>query len=826
MPRAMLAFLVVGCVFVTLSEGAKFGCTSTTDSKNHGLKVIQDPDVNKDFCESLETHNTVENIMGKCELFCGQGTVPFMVGIPTHGFPLGDIDQICLPGNDTSSAVMTFDPTGLRNCKSWASALNRIKMRTAEFVAALDNMTYAELIFRSCIEEAVTKLTEAVASPETKETIMMVSKESDMMPTYVDLINAHLSELLSDGKCRRDLRAAMTRLKVAGETLKDAMDNYLPSVRKYFNSCDRMLVATGTSNEYLLDVCNVRSPNCLAPDDVDSKHVACCCGVVPVTGKYSIENTNRRLSDAEPEALVDVCGEASASFKSDKATKTQILQQTSYGKKVLSEYEAALKNSYPDFSACDKRRLVGVSSGVSQDLEDASKSDGSDIPLGKRSRRLQKLTGCEPQRATLQGTSETLRAAFWKDTETDYCSKLTDADGLMNTCKAFCGRNSVPLLMGSTAFGFNQSGMDSVCLEPGEPVSLASDTVDKCHKDANSLLAVQTKSAKFIADLNVLEARKVEFEAGIKATVKRMTKDIKDKAADKINDAEVGKKIDALQTLLKDLTSELTSGSVSSGARFHLTKAADSLGKSSDELQAQLDVALPALEDLLTNCDRLFTGIGSEQEYLLDLCSQTSTMCIEKDTGRHAGCCCGYMPLLALGFQNVPVHTIPGLSGSLREDPGAEIPRARVAARRLKTSEPVFHTCAESELLSKDQVDEAEANVKELGFDYLFTDVKVAKSAKYPEYYTCPTSDTSTCAKNTGGTCNFLSGCDESRNAECRDGKCVCGGDACVDATDNGRCCSGPSCVKEMKMGSAKFQRPTVLVSLLGVAGCLTWCIP
>ena len=52
------------------------------------------------------------------------------------------------------------------------------------------------------------------------------------------------------------------------------------------------------------------------------------------------------------------------------------------------------------------------------------------------------------------------------------------------------------------------------------------------------------------------------------------------------------------------------------------------------------------------------------REYLLDLCSQTSTACVEDSLGRHAGCCCGYSPLIALGANTIPTATIDGIANS------------------------------------------------------------------------------------------------------------------------------------------------------------------
>merc|ERR550539_969680 len=155
--------------------------------------------------------------------------------------------------------------------------------------------------------------------------MMNVKTTAELLPTYMALVQAHLHEFLSDGKLKSDLMSAVSVLADAGSALQSTLVVHLDSVKQYFNKCSVPLLATGSANEYMIDLCNQMTPNCLAPDDVDAKHVGCCCGAVPLTGSFGLsgESASRRL--AEDVESVDICGEASSLVKEDKAAHEQAL---------------------------------------------------------------------------------------------------------------------------------------------------------------------------------------------------------------------------------------------------------------------------------------------------------------------------------------------------------------------------------------------------------------------------------------------------------------------------------------------------------------------
>merc|ERR1719401_770528 len=278
--------------------------------------------------------------------------------------------------------------------------------------------------------------------------------------------------------------------------------------------------------------------------------------------------------------------------------------------------------------------------------------------------------------------------------------------------------------------------MESACGVSGDLVQVDSVQVSRCHDHTKALRAVQVKTAAFKAKLDVLAAEKIRFEASISDTVKEMTEKIKEKADTVIERAEVGKKIHALQKLLEEAAAPLTSSAAGAGAKPFLNDAINAVKTAGGELSDSLDGALTGVGELLTKCNRLFTGVGPEKEYLLDMCSQTSATCIEKEKSRHAGCCCGYLPLLALG-KDPPTHTIPGVSAASAGEGGTST-RARVADRRRlqgAKDDGVYPVCAESYQQSKDQVRKAEEEVRKLGQAHLLAEAAKAQADKYPDYF-------------------------------------------------------------------------------------------
>eukprot|EP00418_Pyrodinium_bahamense_P030273 CAMPEP_0179133502 /NCGR_PEP_ID=MMETSP0796-20121207/63487_1 /TAXON_ID=73915 /ORGANISM="Pyrodinium bahamense, Strain pbaha01" /LENGTH=144 /DNA_ID=CAMNT_0020832463 /DNA_START=74 /DNA_END=505 /DNA_ORIENTATION=- len=126
---------------------AKFDCKDTRDSANNGLNVLIGKSVNVDWCERLPETSQISNLMDTCEGFCGPMNIPLLIGIPSWGFDLEEIDRVCLAEGGTANSVMSYEPEIMNNCVDWQGSLTLIQHRVAAMVAAVDDMNYAQLQF-------------------------------------------------------------------------------------------------------------------------------------------------------------------------------------------------------------------------------------------------------------------------------------------------------------------------------------------------------------------------------------------------------------------------------------------------------------------------------------------------------------------------------------------------------------------------------------------------------------------------------------------------------------------------------------------------------
>ncbi|CAK9114439.1 Hypothetical protein SCF082_LOCUS53019 [Durusdinium trenchii] len=809
MPKIRFAIRATSVICGLLVAGQKFSCTQTTDTKGYGLNVFQTTTTNNDFCGNMAITDSVGELVDICSAFCGNGNIPLLVGIPSYGFNHADIDTVCL-ADDNSLAQ--YNASHMNDCRSWSQALLLIKTRAAELVAALDNITMAQLTFKAGIALKSKELAATMSSQETRDQLLSVT-QSRSVAEYRSILEAGVADFLSTGKYRRDLQDTMEVLRNAGRMLDTTLNSNLPQLSRFVAECGDLLVSTGSSNEYLLDICIQRAAVCL--DNPEAQHVGCCCSTIPLGGTFSItgeegasEQQNstdgsRRLQTA---GAVDVCAEAEVLFSADLSQRSSELQSTTEGTALLQAHQAALRTAYPNFyteSGCRSRRLG--------DLDDMSlRHDGQAGKAAQEDqRRLQSQLSCTPQRATLGDTS--YKAAFWAQTEQNYCvdippdagaTAMTDL-GLSEICKSFCGENAIPLTIGGVYFGFNQTTMDGICLA-GDIIEANSSFVSQCHTHARAMQNVQIKLAAFVSSLSVLEAEKTLYEANAKKAAADLKAAIEARASSVMQAALVNEKIIKLKELLiEETTSMKTSGSAYSA----IQRAVKDVEAKGSDLQSTLSASLAALDTLVTDCNKLFTGVGASNEYLLDLCSQTSTACLDDDLGRHAGCCCGYSPLIALGSNTVPVATIDGLSNSRFTTDSSG--RTRTAQRRLSTT---YDVCGEAGRLAKPKVDEALAQVKALGFQSLIDERLMTMARRYPAQFGC---NLPSCSSDTGGTCQIFS-CSSGRGpTSCTNGKCLCSEGYC--ANSNGVCISVSDYIGDGATSFAQFVHLHILFILLAV---------
>mmetsp|Transcript_49891 Transcript_49891/g.138593 ORF Transcript_49891/g.138593 Transcript_49891/m.138593 type:complete len:847 (-) Transcript_49891:236-2776(-) len=792
---ALLAAVLAGLTLPQQAVAAKFDCKDTKDSANLGLNVLIGKSVNEDWCERLPETNQIDNLMDACEGFCGPANIPLLIGVPSWGFSLEEIDRVCLAQDGAANTVMSYEPDLMKDCVEWQGALTLIQQRLADMVAAVDDMNYAQLQFRVGVAKNVEKFVEVLNSEATRN-LMMEANVDKTLPEYTKLLRDNLDDLLKDGQLQRNLLEVVNHLKGAATNLKTSLETNLPQLRQFIQNCGRTLTAVGAAKEYLLDVCNQRTSNCI--ESSSAKHIGCCCGAVPLAGSFGLNGESMLEDSVADTTPVDVCKEAAQLMEESLKKREAELRSTSLGSELLDQFKTSLERTYPDyFSRCDSNRRLRQASvrAAGRALPQTAEEEG----LAAR-RLVDKLTGCDPKQtetgSARKGTA--LKAAFWAETESAYCDRLTppagkdvmDVAGLAEVCQSFCGAKSVPLVIGGTSFGFNQTSMDSVCLG-GDLVQPDMAVLQKCQEQSTSFQKVQRKTAAVVSALSKLAVEKIHFEASIRKMVLDLKRAIADNAVAVIEDAAVGNKIDALQELLRDATLSVQAGGT---ARQQLDDAIATVEKAAKDLDAELSVTVDALESFVTDCNQLFTGVGSSNEYLLDLCSVTSTQCMDSASGRHAGCCCGYVPMLDLGKDSVPVDTIPGLSASMLED---NTGKARVASswRRLgEVADQTYQICAESWNEAQPYVNAVTKKIRDLGYGELVDDVQAQLNIKYPESSCEPASpgqgngagtgdsgSEQVCEKDTGGRCRVFD-CRSSRGpTDCESGKCLCKPGFCLD---------------------------------------------
>jgi len=261
--------------------------------------------------------------------------------------------------------------------------------------------------------------------------------------------------------------------------------------------------------------------------------------------------------------------------------------------------------------------------------------------------------------------------------------------------------------------------------------------------------------------LQVLEASRLRFQSYARNAQLRLKQVILREAETTLDNAAGSQKLSALQNLMRTALDDILGGN---GATNALQSDAAEVSRAATELRQELAVAVPGLRNFLTNCNFLTTGVGPSQEYMLDMCSQTSMECIDSEEGIHVGCCCGYNPIITLGTANVAAGTatIRGKDADIFAR-RAPTPAPTVAptqaegdagvVREAPVLSPIIDICAKAYTLAKPTIDRYYAEIEEQAQtcrdDYrdendespavcnqdLIVEAEQAKRERYADYY-------------------------------------------------------------------------------------------
>jgi hypothetical protein len=473
------------------------------------------------------------------------------------------------------------------------------------------------------------------------------------------------------------------------------------------------------------------------------------------------EQLSRRLGVAD--GGLDVCGDAFESTQGTVDGMVHNIKQTNSGKKILDAFDASQKSQYSNFyNDCGSRRLEEeeeekveehqikeeltpnrhlqdekveeaqtkkevkeeVVEQVQDNVADSAHLRGN---VSSTERRLGPLwLTCNPPGSPSAGLKSAikgdLKVAFSKLTETNICSDATwspdgkvaakkvDDSVLSQMCEDFCAPSSVPFVIGATTYGFNHSGMDELCLKPDQskPTWFDEAQVEKCHDTGVIFNKLQSKSAVMISALDSLELSQILFEAKAVQAAANLNKILKERAPDVLKAASRPQRVPELKKLVKTALNEFMGSAV---ATDDVIVNSRTVKDAAEKLFAEMKTVMPQLKWFLANCNTILTGRGSQKEYLLDMCSQTSKECIEAEWGQHVGCCCGYNPVVSFGVESHG-NTILGLDATdFKKDDSR---RTRVGrGRRLADAGTSVSICAEARKYSSSKIAAYKSTLKE-----------------------------------------------------------------------------------------------------------------
>jgi len=238
--------------------------------------------------------------------------------------------------------------------------------------------------------------------------------------------------------------------------------------------------------------------------------------------------------------------------------------------------------------------------------------------------------------------------------------------------------------------------------------------------------------------LTEVELAKVEYETAVMAKLPAIKAKIEEKAEAVLKGARADKKATVYSAFLREEVFKEVTGNSQQAVKYKT--ALERLGVAVESLQATVKASVAAYTHFLDHCSDLFTGKGTYDEYLLDQCSQTSEECLDGagGFGRHAGCCCGYTPFMAVGLEKVGFGaTIPGIEAAALKDDGG---LARVGNRlRRLADEPksYYDICGSVWEGNADILASFHTGIASLGTDAVFQDWLNAMKKRYPDADLC-----------------------------------------------------------------------------------------
>jgi len=653
-------------------------CMPTSFDGDVTLRVAYMETTKKDTCE-LQTPTVNEaKMVEACDKFCAtdgkQLSLPLLLGNMAYGFNQAQMADIC-----TVEDGITLDKTELTECRFKRSGLYRIQKQTAKFIAANEVVAAEQLAFQAKMNVEAKRFRDQLVSVEFKEELALTSKRNKPSKIAEKLEEFKAAGALED--TGNEMKKAMEELNTEGEELKKSVEENLAMTLEYFANCNKLFLAHGQENEVLLDICPQGSTECI--DGEEGEHVGCCCAqnpiIIPPGTSYRIDgitaveggtvdgDESRQLQ--EEDGTVDVCAEAHQAAKSDTAAARARIDALGQ-QHIYEAYDAAMTEKYPEYTQhCGSRRLsaIGGERGVDEEghaekalpsvsffeprptLHEHAREATIDASPGRQLGAAE-LAQCASTDSLLFSGLETVLRKGWEATTCEFHKNVEiTTDSAADLCSRFCEPFGVPLLLGTTSYGFDLEVVDEII-----DMTLKYDEAQltKCRGYASGFAEIQDKASKFIEELNVFTAAQQLYAASILVAVNEIRAEVQDQEfIDDLKRKSRSKKAAFFKEKVKAGLDKLDQGDEK--AKFEAKAAL--LEAAVNELATTVQASLEGVTKFFAECNDLYLATTEDKEYLLDMCDQgggDEIDCLEVDGSSHLSCVCTFNPVVFLGMES------------------------------------------------------------------------------------------------------------------------------------------------------------------------------
>mmetsp|Transcript_14534 Transcript_14534/g.25555 ORF Transcript_14534/g.25555 Transcript_14534/m.25555 type:complete len:890 (+) Transcript_14534:85-2754(+) len=664
-------------------------CTEQ-NAKDGSISVNVPAQVKRDLCGDQDPAVTNDKMQDQCSAFCAIGGLPLglplLMGSESFGFNKDQMEDICL--NTKGDSFLEHDRALYNECKEKSFALRQIEEKAADFVAYVDILKLEILWWRTAAQEKSRSLQTELASPTFKKEMRAATNKTASLKAAIDRSEwkVHVSTNVGSG----DLERAVDKVAQGGESLRATVNTQVVIYEEFLRDCNKLFTAEDQNKYFMLDICAQGNEECIeVPEAI---HVGCCCGVNPLalelTHHIDGKMPTRRLTDwlvdgtgvsDEDQGIDDfsICAESKKRSSAGIAAATARLQSMSHGSEALQQYNIDLQEAHPEYtSQCGSgrslRRLgedqTGIEKGADRGTTNNKTSTGERTAHPASARKLQTGTKLQCNPTSSKTEDGDLLVEFTDRTRLGLCQfdpTVTEAQ-MQQQCDAFCEPHGVPITMGTEEFGFDLSQMESIILSPRGGL-LTHDTaeLEQCMSDRNAFREILVRTASFIEKLDVFLAAKMFYTGQTQAAVEDLKRYVQT-AEFARNMAEAPNKLKTFKDALESQVAAKMNAH-NSAAQTKLEAGKEGLKAALSNLDSTLTQELPKLQRFLKICNKLYVAVGPRQEYLLDICAQESTACIEETDSRthsvgHVGCSCGFNPVTTIGFTDVE-YPIAGVAG-------------------------------------------------------------------------------------------------------------------------------------------------------------------